>query len=68
MIVNFPGGGNIEPPHIDIQSFSLLAVLLHDLQTLLASEPQGAKADEVRRLAVGLNNILARFEPPVGAA
>ena len=68
MIVNFPGGGNVEPPHIDIQSFSHLAVLLHDLQILLAAEPQGAKADDLRRMAMGLNNVLARFEPPQGAA
>ncbi|WP_226506454.1 hypothetical protein [Pseudomonas sp. MWU16-30317] len=68
MIVNFPGGGNVEAPHIDIQSFSHLAVLLHDLQRFLVAEPEGDRADEVRRMAVGLNNVLARFEPPVGAA
>lgn len=68
MIVKFPGGENVEPPHIDIQSFSHLAVLLYDLQTFLATEPKGARANEVRRLAVGLNNVLARFEPPQGAA
>lgn len=61
-----PNGG--EPAHIDVLSFSLLAILLHDLQQHQQTEQPGPRANELKRLASSLDAVLARFESPEGAA
>ena len=53
-----------QPPHIDPYSFALLIGVFNDLTACRDSE----RAALMRKTATKLNAVLARFEPPQGAA
>ncbi len=57
-----------QPPHIDPYSFALLVGVFNDLTTFRDSEPDRERAAQMRKTATKLNAVLARFEPPKGAA
>lgn len=61
------GGGDTEP-HIDAHSLLLLRIVLADLRAHRANEPFASRAAQFRKTETKLNSILARFEPPQGAA
>lgn len=56
------------PPHIDEVSFGLLASVVRDLHAYRKNEPDQARAAQLRKAITRLNSLLARFEPPQGAA
>ena len=56
------------PPHIDSYSFALLVGVFNDLTALRDSEPDSERAALMRKTTTKLNAVLARFEPPQGAA
>ena len=57
-----------QPPHIDDYSFTLLIGIFNDLTAYRDSEPDRERAAQLRRTTTKLNAVLARFEPPKGAA
>ncbi|EXF95728.1 hypothetical protein HK44_023615 [Pseudomonas fluorescens HK44] len=57
-----------EPPHIDPYSFALLVGVFNDLTAFRDSEPDREPAALMRKTTTKLNAVLARFEPPKGAA
>ncbi|MBI6947103.1 hypothetical protein [Pseudomonas koreensis] len=57
-----------QPPHIDPYSFALLIGVFNDLTAYRDSEPDRERAALMRKTATKLNAVLARFEPPKGAA
>lgn len=57
-----------EPAHIDTFSFALLIGIFNDLVALRDSEQDEARRIQMRKTTTKLNSILARFEPPKGAA
>jgi hypothetical protein len=56
-----------KPAHIDEYSFALLVIVFNDITALRDSEPDKARAAQLRKIATKLNAVLARFEPD-GAA
>ncbi|WP_455232145.1 hypothetical protein [Geopseudomonas aromaticivorans] len=56
------------PAHIDIDSRWLLLALLSDLVAIRDSEPDPQRAEQLRTITCALGAVLARFEPPKGAA
>lgn len=61
------GGGVDSDPHIDAHSL-LLRIVLADLRAHRVNEPFANRAAHFRKTETKLNSILARFEPPQGAA
>lgn len=57
-----------KPAHIDEYSYALLAGVLNDIAELRDSEPDRSRAIQLRKTATKLHAVLARFEPPQGAA
>ena len=57
-----------QPSHIDPYSFTLLIGVFNDLTAYRESEPNRERAALMRKTATKLNAVLARFEPPQGAA
>lgn len=57
-----------QQPHIDPYSFALLIGVFNDLTACRDSEPDRERAALMRKTATKLNAVLARFEPPQGAA
>lgn len=57
-----------QPPHIDDYSFALLVGVFNDLTAFRDSEPDRERAARMRKTTTKLNVVLARFEPPQGAA
>jgi hypothetical protein len=55
------------PAHIDEYGFVLLVIIFNDITALRDSEPDKARAAQLRKTATKLNAVLARFEPD-GAA
>lgn len=55
------------PAHIDEYSFVLLVIVFNDITALRDSDPDKARAGQLRKTATKLNAVLARFEPD-GAA
>lgn len=60
--------GTGEDPHIDAHSLLLLRIVLADLRAHRVNEPFASRAAQFRKTETKLNSILARFEPPQGAA
>lgn len=59
---------NDEPPHIDSVSRVLLLVAMSELVAIRDAEPDPQRAEQLRPIACALGAVLARFEPPKGAA
>lgn len=57
-----------QPPHIDDFSFAMLVGVFNDLTAFRDSEADRERAALMRKTATKLNVVLARFEPPQGAA
>lgn len=57
-----------EAPHIDPYSFALLVGVFNDLTAFRDNEPNRERAALMRKTTTKLNAVLARFEPPQGAA
>ena len=59
---------NAEPPHIDDVSRTLLLVAMSELVAVRDGEPDPQRAERLRPITCALGAVLARFEPPKGAA
>lgn len=57
-----------EAPHIDPYSFALLVCVFNDLTAFRDGEANPERAALMRKTTTKLNAVLARFEPPQGAA
>ena len=57
-----------QPPHIEPYSFAMMNGVFNDLTACRDSEPDRERAALMRKTATKLNAVLARFEPPKGAA
>jgi hypothetical protein len=69
-VINLGGTprGTGEDPYIDAHSLLLLRIVLADLRAHRVNEPFASRAAQFRKTETKLNSILARFEPPQGAA
>lgn len=55
-------------PHIDYDSHWLLLAIQSDLIRFRSGEQDNHRAAELRKVTTRLSSVLARFEPPQGAA
>lgn len=60
--------GPIEPPHIDAHSWWLLVNIAADLAACRVGDSEPQRRADLQSLTAQLDSLLARFNPPKGAA